>query len=151
MGLDKQGKKRRARLHKEDPKCRLCRVVTLLPEQVHAIVGGDFGKLTKTLKRHKDLKDRMATFDHMRSRLNPNRGKDSKECTRLLCWRCNFEDGVRELVSLGIDEQRARSSMGHKMSPRLYRQVQRALGRDEALVANVYALGAVARFIERPS
>lgn len=33
--------------------------------------------------------DNYATLDHLRHKLDPNRGRDSKESTVLACYRCN--------------------------------------------------------------
>ena len=52
----------------------------------------------------------LATLDHLRSRLDPERGSDWQESTVLACWECNHRRGAEEVKSkLSLEEQRERA------------------------------------------
>lgn len=89
-------KRQRLRMWKEDPRCRFCGQVTVLPPD----------------KRKQKAQDNWATIEHLRSRLDPNRGEKPKqgEVRRVLCcWRCNNDRNNQELIEK-IDIQRQRSN-----------------------------------------
>lgn len=101
-------KRRRNRLWQEDPRCRRCGVVTVLPTQLIAEYGVEGNTLTKHLP--KEVMDRMATIEHLRSRLNPTRGSDFSEATTLYCYRCNQTANNEELKTVPIEQLRLLAS-----------------------------------------
>ena len=58
----------------------------------------------------------LATIDHLRSRLHPNRQEPACGQQRLVmaCSACNNKRGAAELISLPIEEVRERSQQGHR-------------------------------------
>lgn len=102
----------RERLWKKDPHCRYCGVITVLPSSPLLKRGKD-GKL-----RH--YPDNMATIDHLRSRLDPERQNHYPSERRyiLACWKCNNERSKKENSKLRIEELWKRSGrMPIAMSP----------------------------------
>lgn len=59
--------------------------------------------------------DDMATIDHLRSRLHPDREKHTDEPTTVLaCWKCNNQRGTAEVKGLSAAERIERSQRGHR-------------------------------------
>lgn len=111
--------KRRLNLWREDPRCRRCGIVTLLPEEAAYEAGVLFdGNLMRHLKRarRKDIRDRIATLEHTRSRYHPARLEKEPYGTRttLFCWRCNFESNEKELKAIPVEEKRILASGSYK-------------------------------------
>lgn len=103
-------RRRRRRLWESDPRCRLCKIETVLPEDVPE-------------GRRNHLTPHMATIDHLDSRHSEKRGSFfgkinpatgmSVERTILACWKCNNETNRLEEASLPPEVLRERSNMGH--------------------------------------
>lgn len=84
----KKYKSRRTKLWREDPHCRNCGVLTILPEMRR-----------KDLIRNNVNLTNMATLEHLNSRLNPERLKpnySSEIRTTLLCYKCNENKGKED-------------------------------------------------------
>lgn len=103
-------RKQRTRLWEEDPHCRNCGVLTILP---HDVPG--YQPESKFVSP-----DNMATIQHVYSRLNPERrqingtrGNQPEPRHLLWCFKCNQEDCKKEMDELGIEELRKRAMNGH--------------------------------------
>ncbi len=95
--------KLRIRLWKEDPHCRFCKVLTILPESLPA-------EIKNGRRNIKSVPDNMATIDHLESRLNPVRRKlRGMLSVTLSCNKCNFERNREEELSLPLEELHRRS------------------------------------------
>ena len=82
--------RQRRRMRLEDPHCRLCGVLTILPEDVAKQLGRPLRKLGK-------FPDNMATIDHLRSRYHSCRVEpccNGEVRRRLLCSKCNTALGL---------------------------------------------------------
>lgn len=115
MALSERQKQRRERLWKEDPRCRKCKketilITSIMPPNLTVRERAHFmkGMAPETMKK-------LATLQHERSRLHPDRLKSSKgwTTTTLWCWDCNTNDGNEEYSALPIEEQRRRAQQGH--------------------------------------
>ena len=83
-------KRRKQRLHKDDPKCSYCNVETIL------------GGSSKNPKQ--------ATIDHLDTRYSPYRGTfKGEERTVLCCRKCNHDRGAEEEKNVPIGILRERS------------------------------------------
>lgn len=93
--------KKRVRLFAEqNGLCYYCRCKMVLNNATH---GGKFP-------------DNMATFEHLRDRLDPRRRRPNPSGEQrivLACSRCNQERGRQRVAALGLDEQRRRSGHAH--------------------------------------
>ena len=96
--MSKSLKAVRDRLWKKNPHCRYCGVVTILPQ--HVIKGRD------GLHRLRHFPDNMATIDHLRSRLDPERGNHIPSERRyiLSCNKCNNKRGKKEVSELDLEK-----------------------------------------------
>lgn len=73
---------RRKRLWKQDPKCRICGIKTILQDGTIKIIKG----------LDKNILERLATMDHIYPRNHPLRHTITRGArTRLLCHKCNQE------------------------------------------------------------
>lgn len=106
-------KARRKRLWRKNPRCRNCGVVTILPEDMMKRYGITDGSKMMSLISREDS-DRMATIQHLVSRLDPNRTKHKPNEIRydLWCNRCNSADGRNQLFLHQVNELRARFMKG---------------------------------------
>ena len=95
-------KRRRRKLWLQDPTCRFCGILTILPEDLPP----------------NSVKNTKATIEHLDSRYNPMRGayqgmsgKIAERCT-LACWKCNNDRNKVEQEQVPIEELRKRSGRG---------------------------------------
>lgn len=91
----------RTRLWHEDPHCRYCGVLTILPEH-----------LPKNKSGHVIERPNMATIDHIRSRWDPARWEPNPTCERrreLSCKKCNCEWRNQQDMKDKIDLVRQKS------------------------------------------
>jgi hypothetical protein len=97
----KRIKLRRSKMWRDDPHCRRCRILTVLPEDV------DVKALEKA-----GQSDHLATIDHVvtkydaEQRRNPAPGERR---WRLLCRRCNNDLAREREMQVPIEERRRRS------------------------------------------
>lgn len=98
--------KRRRKLWEEDPHCRRCGILTILPEVFATEEDGE-------IIYPKKFPENVATIQHLDSRLSEERGTFDSERTTLFCWRCNNDDNkeVQERTPKSI--LRKRSNNGH--------------------------------------
>lgn len=90
-------KRRRDRLFELNPYCHWCGCLLIRPE---------------TIKKKETEPKNMATIDHLRDRLNPDRTKpnlDHKKRLVLSCKECNEEKGRDSEKTLPIENLWARS------------------------------------------
>lgn len=120
MSKDSQRlQRRRTRLWNEDPICPDCGVKTILPEEIQKQYGLNLAdwrprRGQKKVPRH--VRERMATIEHLRSRLNPGRRspqREGEDRTILLCSKCNQDRNTKETEALGLPELHRRASL-HK-------------------------------------
>lgn len=87
-------KARKLRLWNKDPHCHWCGVLTVII---------DHPKL-------KNPPDNLATVDHLRSKLNAQRGVDHRVNTVLACLKCNNRRALEEERRvLSLEDKRRRS------------------------------------------
>lgn len=99
---DPRMKRRRTRLWNEDPHCRRCGVVTILPQDLASRYKlANVGDISK--KVPKGIHEQMATIEHQRSRLNPLRGTNWEESTTLYCYKCNQEANDEEMRNMPVE------------------------------------------------
>lgn len=102
--------RRRERLHQRDPRCYLCKIVTILPKVLASMTGVPPEKLVKFLPP--DLLHKMATIDHEFVRYDPRRRipeKNGIERTFLCCYKCNAKRGEDDYLSLDVEVRRIAS------------------------------------------
>ena len=96
-----QAHTRRNKLWNEDPRCRNCNVVTILP---HTLIE-EYGD--KQSLWPKDIGDRMTTIEHIHTRFDPQRKlQDGAPVTTLFCARCNNIKGSRDYAVLPLNRRR---------------------------------------------
>lgn len=86
--------KRKYKLWAENPHCYWCGRLTIIVK----------------LKPFEKSPPNLATVDHIRSRLNPERGSDKKVNTVLSCFECNGRRAEKETEGTSLEEiwQRSR-------------------------------------------
>lgn len=104
-------RERRNKLWNQDPRCRNCKVITILPEDL--LGKNDDGTLRQMKPGfpEKRLLDKMATIEHIHSRFNPLRGtlNGAVETTTLFCRKCNHLSNIKELKCIPLEELHRRS------------------------------------------
>lgn len=86
----------------DSPICRWCGVDTILPEELARLYGN-------ANAAPPDMADRMATIEHLNSRLSGRRRQTyGEETLTLFCRKCNNAKAKHEMESLPIEEVRAR-------------------------------------------
>lgn len=87
MGGRKSFKQQREKMWQQNPHCRRCGVLTILPKDVPGARFKPNGQLMI-----KVVPPNMATIQHKYDRLHPNRKKETKEKRHFLwCAKCNWE------------------------------------------------------------
>ncbi len=84
---------RRLALWKQDPHCRMCGQITVLPES--------FGRWH--FVKRKGPQGNVATIQHMIDRLHPLRGKVAGTL-ELWCWLCNQKDSRERQRAVGVEK-----------------------------------------------
>lgn len=107
-------------LYRNSQNCRNCGIKTYLSTAVF-VLSGHPGANDMRLVPGK-LRDIMATLEHRRSRLNPDRGRgqdvgrvnrNDESITTLFCYKCNYESGRAEYLSIPKHVRDSLSSAGH--------------------------------------
>lgn len=78
---------------KRKGRCNKCGIETKLPEQIAAEIGVEVGVLSDYL--NPGARNIMATIQHLRNRLHPERTvrpKSGETRYEMWCWKCNDED-----------------------------------------------------------
>jgi hypothetical protein len=109
--VSKSLKKQRQRKWQADPRCEQCGVVTMLPEHLARRFHQPVLNLAGIPA---EFRNRMATIEHVRSRLHPLRRVGTGK-HQLLCWLCNQKRNDGELALMPLEELWARSGALERM------------------------------------